>query len=135
MALINCPDCGKQVSSEAPACPSCGRPLAAARPAGEASFGGAGAGSGGTGATGPGSPAQPVFVRTAKSRGTFIVLGIFLGGFGVHNFYAGYTGKGAAQLIITLALGWLIIGFLITGIWALVEVCTVKVDAKGYPLT
>ena len=27
MSLINCPDCQKQVSSEAPACPSCGRPL------------------------------------------------------------------------------------------------------------
>ena len=27
MALIACPDCGKQVSSEAPSCPSCGRPI------------------------------------------------------------------------------------------------------------
>ena len=27
MALIKCPDCGKQVSSEAPACPGCGRPI------------------------------------------------------------------------------------------------------------
>lgn len=27
MALITCPDCGKQVSDMAPACPNCGRPL------------------------------------------------------------------------------------------------------------
>ena len=129
MALINCPDCGKQVSSEAPACPSCGRPMAqGARPAGAASA---------TASAGPGPQAQPtpVLVQAAKSRGTYIVLGIFLGSFGVHNFYAGYHGKGAAQLIITLALGWLVVGFLITGIWALVEVCTVKVDAKGNPMT
>ena len=28
MALINCPECGKQVSSEAPTCPACGYPIA-----------------------------------------------------------------------------------------------------------
>jgi uncharacterized membrane protein YdbT with pleckstrin-like domain len=28
MALINCPECGKPVSSEAPACPGCGYPIA-----------------------------------------------------------------------------------------------------------
>lgn len=28
MALINCPDCDKQVSSNAPACPNCGAPIA-----------------------------------------------------------------------------------------------------------
>lgn len=28
MALLSCPDCGHQVSDQAPSCPSCGRPLA-----------------------------------------------------------------------------------------------------------
>lgn len=27
MALISCPDCGKEVSEQAPACPNCGRPM------------------------------------------------------------------------------------------------------------
>ena len=27
MALIECPECGKQVSSKAPACPGCGVPM------------------------------------------------------------------------------------------------------------
>ncbi|MGO8929888.1 MAG: PH domain-containing protein [Limisphaerales bacterium] len=31
MALINCPECGKQVSSEAPTCPACGYPIAEKR--------------------------------------------------------------------------------------------------------
>jgi len=27
MSLINCPDCGRQVSDSAPNCPQCGRPM------------------------------------------------------------------------------------------------------------
>ena len=30
MALINCPDCGKEMSDRAPACPHCGHPNAKA---------------------------------------------------------------------------------------------------------
>ena len=30
MALINCPDCNREVSSNAPACPGCGAPIATA---------------------------------------------------------------------------------------------------------
>lgn len=29
MALIQCPECGREVSSQAPACPACGYPLQA----------------------------------------------------------------------------------------------------------
>lgn len=29
MALISCPECGREISSHAPACPSCGYPLQA----------------------------------------------------------------------------------------------------------
>jgi len=72
--------------------------------------------------------------KAAKSRGKFIALGIMLGGFGIHNFYAGYRGRGIAQLVISLALGWVIVGMLITGIWALVDVCTVTKDAAGIPM-
>lgn len=32
MALINCPDCGTEVSDAAPACPKCGRPIASPVP-------------------------------------------------------------------------------------------------------
>jgi len=28
MPLVTCPDCGKQISDQAPACPNCGRPMA-----------------------------------------------------------------------------------------------------------
>lgn len=32
MPLTNCPDCGKEVSTLAPACPNCARPLVPAAP-------------------------------------------------------------------------------------------------------
>ncbi|HKO22323.1 MAG TPA: TM2 domain-containing protein [Candidatus Eisenbacteria bacterium] len=122
MALIACPDCGKQVSSEAVSCPECARPIRAgfARPPGHA-----------TTERGP----EPLLVRTQKSRGSFIALGLFLGCFGIHNFYAGYHGKGAAQLATTLILGWVVVGFVITAIWALIEVITVREDAQGIPMS
>ena len=31
MAMVKCPDCGKDVSAAAPSCPNCGRPLRAAQ--------------------------------------------------------------------------------------------------------
>lgn len=37
-----------------------------------------------------------------KSRIVAGLLGIFLGGLGIHNFYLGYTAKGIAQLVLTL---------------------------------
>ena len=32
MALITCPDCGKELSDQAPTCPNCGRPFREAQP-------------------------------------------------------------------------------------------------------
>ena len=75
-----------------------------------------------------------------KSRVAAGLFGIFLGAFGVHNFYLGYTGKAVAQLLITV----LSIGLLswVSAIWGLVEgilFLTQKtgqysVDARGVPL-
>lgn len=65
------------------------------------------------------------------SRTTYILLGLFFGGFGVHNFYAGYSGRGAIQLIFTLC----IIGWFFVPLWALIEICTVTTDANGIPFS
>lgn len=83
-------------------------------------------------------PIQPVYVTApanpnAKERMAYMILAIFLGCFGVHNFYAGYTGRGAAQLCITiLSLGLLCF---VPAIWALIEAFTVMKDAHGIPFT
>ena len=37
-----------------------------------------------------------------KSKLTAGLLGIFLGGLGIHNFYLGNSGKGAIQIVVTL---------------------------------
>lgn len=83
--------------------------------------------------------------RYAKSKIAAGLLGIFLGSFGVHNFYLGYTGKAVAQLILTIAgffTAIFIIGIfaaLAASIWGLVEgimiLCGgISTDGAGIPL-
>ena len=73
----------------------------------------------------------------AKSKMAAGLLGIFLGAFGVHNFYLGYTGKAVAQLLITiLSCGMLSFA---SAIWGLIEgilllTGSISVDANGTPL-
>lgn len=78
-------------------------------------------------------PADP----QAKSKIAAGLFGIFLGAFGVHNFYLGYTGKAVAQLLITV-LSCGILSFA-SGIWGLIEgiliLCDhINTDADGRPL-
>ena len=81
----------------------------------------------------------------AKSKLAAGLFGIFLGQFGVHNFYLGYTTKAIIQLVMVI-VGWLstCLGlgvFLIFGaaIWGLVEgimilTGSIHTDAQGNPL-
>ena len=78
------------------------------------------------------APRVPTTTRP-RSKLTFLLLGCFLGEFGVHNFYAGYTGRGVAQLLTTLLTCG--VGFVITWVWSLVEICVVTVDADGNEMT
>ena len=78
---------------------------------------------------------QPIVAGAAKSRVSFILLGLFLGGFGIHNFYAGYTGKAITQLLLNLFLFWTIIVPIGIGIWVLIEVITIDHDASGFRMT
>lgn len=72
----------------------------------------------------------PLYGRSHKSRTTYIVLGIFLGAFGIHNFYAGYVGRAVGQLCLTvLTLGYLGI---VSWFWAIVEICIVEKDSTGF---
>lgn len=84
-------------------------------------------------ATNTSSSVQP----TPKSKIAAGLLGIFLGSFGVHNFYLGYTGKAIAQLLITLlTCGF---GAFISSIWGFIEgililTGSINVDGNGNPL-
>ena len=92
-----------------------------------------------------GAPYQPVPGQVPpgyepKSKMAAGLLGIFLGSFGVHNFYLGYTGKAVAQLLMG-TVGWITCGIApaAAGIWGLIEgimilTGSIKVDGKNVPL-
>lgn len=109
-----CVQCGNQNADAAAFCGRCGAPTGAATLSG-----------------GPAPmPVQQQGVYP-KSRVAYILLGLFLGYLGIHNFYAGYAGRGIAQLLISLFIGWLIVPLVAVFIWIIVEICTVTTDAQG----
>lgn len=107
-----CPSCGKEIPPEALFCSGCGRSISASQ------------GSVGYGASTLGE---------AKSRLAAGLLGVFVGGLGIHRFYLGYVGIGIAQIIVTICTCGVghIWGF-IEGI--LILVGSIDKDAQGKPL-
>lgn len=104
-----CANCGQPVAPGAAVCTNCGF------------------------ATAPAAVPNP----NAKSKLVAGLLGIFLGCFGVHNFYLGFTGKAVAQVLISVLSCFMLTP--ITGIWGLIEgiliLCgNINQDAKGVPL-
>jgi TM2 domain-containing membrane protein YozV len=72
-------------------------------------------------------------VPGARSKVTAGILGIFLGGFGVHRFYLGYTTIGIIQIVVTICT----LGF--GALWGFVEgiliLCgQIRTDVRGQPL-
>ena len=114
-ATPTCANCGVELAAGMAFCPNCGNPVKTA-----------------TATVMP----QECEVVGEKSKLTAGLLGIFLGVFGVHNFYLGYTGKAIAQLLlgtVGLCCG---IGPLVSGIWGLIEgimilAGSIKKDGNG----
>ena len=78
-----------------------------------------------------------------KSKVAAGLLGIFLGGFGIHNFYLGYTGKALAQvlmsgisILLTVLtcgiLGFTLIAAAAAEIWGLVEGIMILAGSASY---
>jgi Predicted membrane protein len=121
MALVACVECGREVSDKAAVCVGCGAPMAEGK---------------------HGLVHHVVVDRPAKSRGAYIVLGLFFGGIGIHNFYAGQLASGAikiALLAITLLLdmstgfytGFVLLAAVLNCTVALLEIILRKVDGQG----
>ena len=66
-----------------------------------------------------------------KSKTVYVLLALFLGLLGIHNFYAGYTTKAIIQLFVTLLTGWLIIPLFVIAFWVLIEIVVTDKDANG----
>jgi TM2 domain-containing membrane protein YozV len=62
----------------------------------------------------------------AKSKLAAGLLGIFLGGFGVHRFYLGYTSIGIIQIVVT------VITCGIGSLWGFVEGILYLAGANGW---
>jgi TM2 domain-containing membrane protein YozV len=79
-----------------------------------------------------------MYESNKKSVGVAYLLWFFFGMFGVHRFYLGETGTGAAILIITICsilLKFVLIGFLtifISIIWVLVDLFLIPALAQKY---
>lgn len=67
-----------------------------------------------------------------KSKLVAGLLGIFLGGLGVHNFYLGFIGKAIAQILLSFCFGIGAVWGFIEGILILCDKITT--DANGVPL-
>lgn len=118
-----CVKCGCAKGTGVSYCHNCGQPMAPG-----AAF-----------CTSCGAAPAPAVSPDAKSKLVAGLLGIFLGGFGVHNFYLGYTKKAVIQLLVCLLGSCIAVGPAIAGIWGLVEgimilAGKITVDGKGNPL-
>jgi TM2 domain-containing membrane protein YozV len=83
----------------------------------------------------PPPPVPPRLTTPArKSKLAAGLLGILLGGWGVHRFYLGYVGIGIAQILVTLCTCG------IGALWGFIEGIlilasnTITTDAEGRPL-
>ena len=90
-------------------------------------------------------PQTPEYSGERKSMILAVVLVLFLGTFGIHNFYLGYIKKGVAQLVLCL-VGWattfILIGYIplaVLCVWIFIEFIQLLVnkdyrDGNGVPL-
>ena len=107
---MNCPRCNNPIPPGATLCPFCGTPVYQQPGFAQQNFG-----------------VAPGYQQ--KSRLVYIILAIFLGGLGIHNFYAGHTTNGVIQLV----LGIFFCGT-VSWIWAIIDIITVTTDSNGVPM-
>ena len=91
-----CVKCGESISDDVKFCPNCG-----AKVAGDAET----------------TAVASVEEVSPKSRLAALLLGIFLGGLGIHNFYLGRIGRAIGQLIMSI-FGW---AFYIVGFFSIIN--------------
>lgn len=135
-----CRNCGNQMADNAAVCVKCG--VAAGMGASYCQNCGQPTMPGATVCTNCGVfLSQPVPAGEQKSKLAAGLLGIFLGGFGIHNFYLGKTNRALVQLLVCLIGGVITCGLASVAmeIWGLVEgimilAGSITEDGRGVPL-
>lgn len=123
-----CKNCGNQVEDQAVVCVHCG--VGAGTGTNFCPNCDAGTAPGQVVCTNCGIALTPV---DQKSKMTAGLLGIFLGAWGVHNFFLGNTNRGILQIILTVVTCGA------AGLWGFIEgimilTGNIKTDANGVPL-
>lgn len=126
-----CPNCGNAVDPNAVVCVKCG--VALNNMGGQFNPGYQPGPQPGPGPQNGYNPNAAYPGRPLKSKLAAGLLGIFLGGFGVHSFYLGFAGKGVAQIIVTLVTCG------VGSLWGFIEgililTGNISRDADGNPL-
>ncbi len=72
--------------------------------------------------------------KSPKSKTIAIILALFLGVYGAHDFYLGYTKNGIIKIVLTLS----VIGIFVSGPWTIIDlikiICNGKLDSNGHLL-
>ena len=130
---MKCEYCNNEVQPGAANCPACGAPVPAVNVTPAAAPAPQQVPSGAPVQAAPVQPMQTTFSYPypPKSRITYVLLGLFLGCLGIHNFYAKRSGCGITQLLISvLSIGYLAV---ISGLWSFIEILVVDKDGNGVP--
>lgn len=118
-----CPNCGKDLKEGASFCPNCGSQI------------GGNANNNTNYNTNMNANMNMNGTQSApKSKMAAGLLGLFLGAWGIHNFYLGYTSKAITQIIVTLVTCGL------GGLWGFIEgimilAGNINTDSEGRPLS
>lgn len=64
-----------------------------------------------------------------KSQLIYVILALFFGAFGLHNFYANRWGRGLIQLLLTIGTGF--VGAVISSLWSVINIFTIETDGDG----
>ena len=141
MALINCAECGKQVSDLAACCPHCGAPVQKKEYCKECgnqvSESASVCPNCGCPRTQPATP--PPFEQSAeraaspavpglfdecgcgRSRGLTALLAFFLGSLGAQYFYLGKTGAGITVLLLSFLFWWTLVVPVVISVLCLIQ--------------
>lgn len=141
MALINCAECGKQVSDLAACCPHCGAPVQkkiyCKECGNQVSESASVCPNCGCPRTQPATP--PPFEQSAKraaspavpglfdecgcgrSRGLTALLAFFLGSLGAQYFYLGKTGAGITVLLLSFLFWWTVVVPVVISVLCLIQ--------------
>ena len=106
-----CSNCGKELSCDVKFCQYCGYQV---------------------GEVVKNDKPQVVYVQQVekpKSQFIAVVLCLFLGGFGFHDFYMKHSGRAILKILIAVFLGWIYIGLIINFVWCMLDLVAIIVKS------